>query len=46
MAEDARTIERHAFAGSRALSDPLKLTVAEVCTPYLVTPAVATFTRE
>lgn len=46
MAEDVRTIERHAFAGSRAPSDPLKLTVADVCTPPLVMPAVATFTRE
>jgi len=43
MAEEAQAIERQVVADSQELSGPLRVTVADVCTQYLVMPAIRTF---
>lgn len=45
MAEEANTIERHVFADSQELSGQLKVTVADVCTQYLMMPAIQSFAQ-
>lgn len=46
MAEEAHAIERHVMAESQELSGKLRVTVADVCTHFLVMPAILSFTRQ
>lgn len=46
MAERAETIERQVLADSQELSGRLRVTVADVCTQSLATPAFAAFARD
>ncbi len=46
MAEEAQTIERHVLADSQDLTGKLRITVADVCTQYLVMPAIKIFTEK
>ena len=45
MAEEANSIQRHVLADSQELSGLLRITVADVCTQYLVMPALKVFTQ-
>jgi len=45
MADEIHSIERHVMADSQELSGRLCVTVADVCTQYLVMPAVTAFSQ-
>jgi len=46
MAEEADIIGRYVVADSQELSGLLRITVADVCTQHLVTPALKAFTQQ
>ncbi|MEA3278052.1 MAG: LysR family transcriptional regulator [Pseudomonadota bacterium] len=46
MAEEANTIERHVLADSQELSGKLRVTIADVCSQYLVMPALQAFAQQ
>ena len=46
MADEANTIERHVMADSQELSGQLRVTVADVCTQYLVMPTIQLFVQQ